>query len=226
MTTPEHAAPGAKAHVFAAQRDWPAYFEAVAGKPPRDTLLWALGAFEREGVPDAGAPAGGDAPPLAIDLGCGEGRDTAALLARGWRVLAIDAHPDAIRRIAERPLPDRGRLEVRQAPFEGLELPPALLINASFSLPFCPPGHFGALWAEIRRAVVPGGRFAGQLFGDRDDWAPLPDRSHQSRAEAEALLEGWDVERFEEVEDEGKDVLDNPKHWHRFDILARRPAES
>ncbi len=232
------------AHVYASQRDWPAYFEVVAGKPPRETLTTALDAFEAEGVPRRwhGSPsresdsqrhgsesratvgATDSKPPLAIDLGCGEGRDTAEMLKRGWRVLAIDGHPDAIRRLRERDdLVPADRLEIRYAPFEGLELPRARLVNASFSLPFCPPEHFEALWAAICEAIEPGGRFAGQFFGDRDDWAPIPDRSHQTRAEAEALLTGFEVELFKEVEDDGKDALENPKHWHRIDVVARKP---
>jgi trans-aconitate methyltransferase len=39
---------------------------------------------------------------FAVDLGCGAGRDTAELLRRGWRVLAIDAEAEAIRRLLER----------------------------------------------------------------------------------------------------------------------------
>lgn len=211
------------AHVYAAQRDWPSYFDRVAGKPPRETLVAALDAFDA-----AGTPAGHrTTPPLAIDLGCGEGRDTAELLRRGWRVLAIDGHPDGLRRLGERDLEHPDRLEIRHAPFEHLELPRAALVNASFCLPFCPPDHFAALWKTIVDAIEPGGRFAGQLFGDRDDWASIPDRSHQTRAEAEMLLNAdFTIERFEEVEDEGKDALDNPKHWHRFDVVAIRTPPS
>jgi SAM-dependent methyltransferase len=213
--------------VYASQRDWPSYFEVVAGKPARDTLVDALARFEREGV--GGTAPGGTAvsavrhPPLAIDLGAGEGRDTAELLRRGWRVVAIDGHPDAIRRMRERTdLAHSDRLEIRYEPFEGLALPRALLVNASFALPFCPPEHFGTLWRTIVGAIEPGGRFAGQLFGDRDDWARIPDRTHHTRAEAEALLARFEVELFAETEDDGKDALKNPKHWHRFDIVARK----
>ncbi|MDQ7013798.1 MAG: class I SAM-dependent methyltransferase [Planctomycetota bacterium] len=222
--------PTSPAHVFAAQRDWPSYFDKVAGKPPRETLVTALDAFEREGVPSAQGSESCDKdhkPPLAIDLGCGEGRDTAELLRRGWRVLAIDGHPDGLRRLRERDLPHRDRLEIRHAPFEGLEIPRAMLINASFCLPFCPPDHFADLWRAITDAIEPGGRFAGQLFGDRDDWAPIPDRSHQTRAQARALFAAdFTLERFDEVEDDGKDALDNPKHWHRFDVVAARQPSS
>lgn len=220
MTSPKTDPPAKPAHVYAGQRDWPAYFDVVSGKPPRDTLLAALEAFERDWAAGSESRA---TPPLAIDLGCGEGRDAAELLARGWRVLAIDGHPDAIRRLRARDFPHRDLLEIQYAPFEGLTLPPATLINASFALPFCPPDHFDSLWRTIRAALLPGARFAGQLFGDRDDWAPIPDRSHQTLAQVEALLEGLEVEQCIEHEDDGKDALENPKHWHRFDIVARRP---
>lgn len=221
MSPQPHETAPKPAHVYAAQRDWPKYFDRVAGKPPRDTLVAALDAFEREGIPDASSVE----PPLAIDLGCGEGRDTEELLRRGWRVIAIDGHPDGIRRLHNRDLPHRDRLTVRHEPFEGLVLPRATLINASFSLPFCPPEHFDTLWRTLVEAIKPGGRFSGQLFGDRDDWASIPDRSHQTRAQAEALLADFAIERFDEQEDDGNDALDNPKHWHRFDIVAvRRPG--
>ncbi|MCC7390298.1 MAG: class I SAM-dependent methyltransferase [Phycisphaerales bacterium] len=205
--------------IYAAKRVWPAYFDVVRGKPPRDTLIAALEALDREGLGPAGAEA-----PLAVDIGCGDGRDTVEILRRGWRVLAVDGHPDAFdRMIARADLAGRDRLECLHAPFEGLELPRTRLINASFSLPFCDPGHFGALWAGIVEALEPGGRFAGQLFGDRDDWASLEGRTHHTVEQARALLAGLEVERFEETEAEGKDALGNPKHWHRFDIVARNP---
>nr|WP_263972540.1 hypothetical protein [Pseudanabaena yagii] len=69
-------------------RDWSAYYQAVAGRPPRDTLLKALDLFELEKSTKS--------PRLAIDLGCGDGRDTVELLSRGWKVLAIDGNTEAI----------------------------------------------------------------------------------------------------------------------------------
>jgi len=211
------------AHVYAAQRDWPAYFDVVAGKSARETLIAALDAFEKEGMPGSEGLGDQQPRPLAIDLGCGEGRDTVELLRRGWRVLAIDGHPDAITRLKARPdLVHEERLTIKHAPFEGLSLPKARFINASFCLPFCHPDHFEALWQQIVDTIEPGGRFAGQFFGDRDDWATIPDRSHQTRAQVQSLLGGFEIELFEEVEDDGNDALKNPKHWHRFDVVAKK----
>lgn len=206
--------PATPAHAFAATRDWPGYFAAVAGRPPRETLLRALELF------------GSSPPGFAIDLGAGEGRDTAPLLARGWRVLAIDGHPEAVRRIAARadiPPAARARLEVRRAMLESADLPPCDFLNASFTLPFCRPEHFPALWSRIVAAIRPGGRFAGQFFGPRDDWAALPDRTHHSLAQVRALLSAFSIEFFQEEDKDGQDSLSHPKHWHAFHVVARAP---
>jgi tellurite methyltransferase len=124
---------------------WPEYYDAMAGKPPRDTLLFALDRFDAE-------EPGVDAECCAIDLGCGEGRDTVEMLRRGWRVLAVDAQEEAIRRVRARPdLPpgSEKRLQTLVSPMEAARLPAALLVNASFALPFCPPEAFPALWDRI-----------------------------------------------------------------------------
>jgi SAM-dependent methyltransferase len=212
---PDQPAPAKRAMDHAAVRDWPAYYAAMVGKPARETLTAALAAFEREG----------SAPGFAVDLGCGEGRDSLELLRRGWRVLAIDSHPDAFDLMVPRvPAAQRPRLETLLARFESARWPAADLVNASYALPFCDPGAFPAVWARITRSLRPSGRFAGQLFGDRHTWASLPDRSHHSEAEARALLRGLEVEEFrvEEKDDAGADG--RPIHWHVYHIVARNPG--
>jgi hypothetical protein len=78
------------------------------------------------------------------------------------------------------------------------------------------------VWARIRAAVRPGGRFAGELLGERDTWAEMPERTAMTRAEAEALFDGWRVERFEEEENDGE-ACSGPKHWHLFHVIAQAP---
>lgn len=202
---------------FGRTRDWPGYFRAVAGGEPRQTLLDALQLFDAEPTPDARS---------AIDLGCGEGRDTAELLRRGWRVLATDGHPEALDLLADRndiPGPVVDRLTTRVATFEELDdLPPADLVNASFSLPFCVPEHFERVWGLVTAAVKPGGRFCGQIFGDRDTWASIPDRSHFARADAERLFDGFLLESLREEEKDATDSSGNAKHWHVYHVVARK----
>lgn len=206
----------------AANHDWTAFFDAVRGLPPRQTLTLALANFAAEPAPDR--------PRVAIDLGCGEGRDTEALLGAGWRVVAVDVHPEGLRRTAARtPWEHLWRLTTVQARFEDAPLAPAScdLVNASFSIPHCDPAEFPALWGRLAAAIRPGGRFAGQLFGVNDSFACEPDgitRTYHSRAEVEGLLQagGLIPEHLEEVERPGKTALGANKYWHVFHIVARR----
>jgi tellurite methyltransferase len=187
--------------------DWTRYYDA-AGNAPRETLLQALSGFSEPGE--------------AIDLGCGTGRDTVELLRRDWRVLAIDSHEEAIRRLrASVGLHDR--LETRVAAFEDAVLPSSDLVNASYSLPFCRPELFDDFWERLVAALRGGGRFCGQLFGDRDEWAPADDITFFTRDAAEALLQPFEVERFDEVEEDSTTVVGDPKHWHVFHVVARKP---
>lgn len=99
---------------------------------------------------------------------------------------------------------------------------PAHLINASFALPFCAPDAFPRLWEWILASLAPGGRFAGQIFGDRDSWAPFRPRSHLQRDAAMGLFRGTALEHFEEVEKNGSDAMGSEKHHHLFHIVARK----
>jgi tellurite methyltransferase len=196
---------------------WRVYYDAMANTPPRETLLTSLALFDNEALMEKSVP-------FAIDLGCGEGRDTVELLRRGWRVLAIDGQEEAIRRLRARPdLPAGASLETNVARYEEITLPEsALLVNASFALPFCPPKYFPTLWGQIVEALPAGGRFSGQLFGDRDGWAGRPAMTHHSRADVEALLSSFDIERFDEEERDGTTTRGGQKHWHVFHLVAQK----
>jgi len=190
-----------------AEPTWSDYYEANEGRAPRDQLLGVLARFA--------------VPGMAIDLGCGSGIDTLAMLDRGWDVLAIDAEVEAIERLRRR-AGDGPALETQRSPMEDIELPPADLVWASYSLFFCDPARFPDVWARIRAAVRPGGRFSGELLGERDTWASRDDGTSMTRTEAEALFDGWTVERFEEEENDGE-ACSGPKHWHLFHVIALAP---
>jgi SAM-dependent methyltransferase len=220
MTGPKPPQTELPAHEAAERRDWVAYFDRMEGKPPRATLLRALDKFGPVGRSDAANS------PLAVDLGCGSGQDLLPMLERGWRVWASDANAEGLARLRARPACAAaiaaGRLTVVQAGFETVEIPPALLVNASFALPFCPPGAFAGLWATIEGAIPSGGRFSGQLFGDRDDWAIIEDRTHLTRAETLGLFDQYILEHFEEEDRPSSHGGEHHKHWHVFHIVARK----
>ena len=195
---------------------WRHYYRQTGGRPPRQTLLLALERFAAE------AP--GSRARFAVDLGCGPGRDTVELLRRGWSVLAIDAEPGAIEELKGRgDLPPGASLQTRVARFEEADWPECDLVNASFALPLCPPERFPALWRRIVASLRPGGRFCGQLYGERDGWASERGMTHLSRAAAEALLSALELEQFHEEEEDSITPRGKPKHWHVFHIVARKP---
>ncbi len=198
------------------ERDWTAYYQAVAGRPPRQTLLTALARFETEQSLNF--------HPFAIDLGCGDGRDTIELLRRGWKVLAIDGQGDAITRLRNRLDVDLQLLETRVQRFESLALPESVdLVNASFSLPFCPPANFSELWQKIVNCLKAGGRFSGQFFGERDSWAVHSSINHLTRQQLTELLQNsWEIEFFEEEEHPGTTPLGEERYWHIFHIVVRK----
>ncbi len=193
---------------------WAAYYEKLRQRPPRKTMLEAL---ERFGPVPAGR--------LAVDLGCGDGRDVIEMLRRGWRVMAVDAEPLALERLLERPdLPPEAAITPLVARIEHVSLPnDALLINSSFAMPLCPPDDFHRLWTEIRSHLPRGGRFSGQWYGERDSWKGREGITFVTRKEAFALLEGLDVEYFDEEEHDGLTPRGTTKHWHIFHIVARKP---
>jgi membrane dipeptidase len=185
---------------------WRRYFD-HAGDDPRQTLLEALRRF--------------DVPGLAVDLGCGTGRDTAQLLRGGWRVVAIDREQEAIDRLVARVGAGDQRLITEVARLEEARWPACDLVNASFSLPFCAPDRFDAVWGRIVDSLATGGRFCGQLFGNRDAWAGSG-ITVQTRAQVGELLRPFEVERLDEVDEEGSTVTGKRKHWHLFHVVARK----
>jgi trans-aconitate methyltransferase len=192
---------------------WEEYYQKTRGRAPRPLLLNALDYFS-----DGSAPAGR----TAIDLGCGDGTETAVLLERGWNVLAIDGEPTSIAHLLGKISKEgQERLQTQVANFQDVRLSPADLIHASFSLPFCPPEHFGVFWTKIVKAIKPGGRFAGQFFGVRDSWANEPDMTFHTEDQVRKLLGNFEIEYFDEMDEDGK-AVSGPKHWHVFTVIGRK----
>ena len=137
--------------------------------------------------------------------------------------MAVDAEPEALRQLQARPLPAGSDLTPIVARLEEVPLPiDVRLVNSSFAMPLCEPEAFRALWERIREALPSGGRFSGQWYGPRDSWAGRPGIAFVSRDEALALLDGFDLEMFDEEEADSVTPRGNPKHWHIFHIVVRK----
>lgn len=158
----------------------------------------------------------------AIDLGAGTGRDTLYLLNEGWQVLAMDAERHAINIILDRVNEDqRSRLEVLAASFAEAELPKNVdLINASYSLPFCPPEKFPRCWQNIKDSIAVGGRFAGQFFGEEDE-SPGTEITHNYYEVLELFQGQFSIESIvsekKVVNSKGKSEL-----WQIYHVVAKK----
>lgn len=196
----------------AQESGWETYYQANAGRAPRPVFLEALAFFAQDLL----------GLRTAVDLGCGDGTETYHLLKMGWQVLAIDREQESLDRVRVLVSPElQTQLETRLAAFETLRLPPVDFIYAGYSLPFCHPNHFSALWREITGALQPGGRFAGQFFGVRDAWVGNDAMTFHTRAQVETVLAPFEVELLNEMEEEGQS-FSGPKHWHLFHVIARK----
>ena len=197
------------------------YLAGTEGAPPRAELVRAI---QLAGPPASGA--------RALDLGCGPGRETAALLRAGWQVTAVDPYPvmlERTRAMVGAELPDAlARLSLIDATLE--ELAPGLapacfgLVHAGFVLPFVRPAAFDAAFARLRYALAPGGVLACQFFGPDDEFirsAAPGEMSSHTTADVDRLLAGLEIIHREEVNREGQVGKGRIKWWHVHHVIAR-----
>jgi len=186
------------------------YYKLMEGRKPRPLLLDVLEKY----------PTGETLH--AIDLGCGDGTESAYLLSQGWSVLAIDAEEAGINRLMQKvPTESLPRLQKQITVFEEIDLPRTDLIHASYSLPFCHPDHFPSMWEKIKNAVKPGGRVAVNFFGVNDSWANETDKTFHTEAQVREMISEFEVEYFHERDEDGESTI-GPKHWHVFTVIARK----
>ena len=202
--------------------DWAKHYQYYGQKeiPPSAVLQKALELFAQEKLPPK--------EPLAIDLGCGTGIDTLALLMNGWNVLAIDQERSALQQLTDSiPTFRKEALTTQCSTFENLTgLPACHLVNASFSLPFCRPDRFDDLWTLLVNCLLPNGRFSGHFFGIDDSWSGRPNMTFHDSHGVERLFSGFELEVIKEVNKPGKTVSGETKHWHVFHVVAqKRPCQ-
>lgn len=193
---------------------WARYYEVTVERPAWGTVRRAIELFAAEPQRD---------PRLAVDLGCGAGRDTRELLGAGWRVIAIDRESAAIAALLAATAPDlRDPLRTQVADLAHVDVPRCDLVNASLSLPFLPPDAFWETWQRIHAALPIGGRFAAMLFGDRDGSASEPAMTCPAPSEIRRGLVGFEIEHWDDREEDSHSALGEPHHFHLVEFVARR----
>jgi SAM-dependent methyltransferase len=195
-------------------QDWASYYRHSAGREPRPLFVKGMALAGEAGI----------MPGQAVEIGFGDGTESLALLQAGWRVLAVDPTPQAADYLLEIAPPEAAdRLEIRTAAAQAIELPPFDLLYAGYALSFLAPGDFRRFWTDVRSALRPGGVLIANVFGVRDTWAGDPYMTFVDRATVERMAAGLDILALDE-EDQDGDSFVGRKHWHVFDIVARRPA--
>lgn len=190
--------------------DWITFLDASSGRPVRPLLPRVL---ELRGEA---------APGVAIDLGCGDGTESRALAAQGWRVHALDSARGTEMRVTAGLSPtDAARITAKRVAFEDIEaLPANELLYAGRSLPFCADPEFPRLWPLIRGSIIKSGMFVGDFFGPHDSWFGRPGMNFHSREEVEGLLDGFEI--LELTENEGRATTPfGDKHMHILTVIAR-----
>lgn len=159
----------------------------------------------------------------AIDLGCGAGRDTIYLIKNGWTVLAIDKECVEERIVKSLTQEELRRFTFKMQDLENVKLEKNNLVVANNSIPFCDKNKFEELWQKVRDSILSGGYFVGTFFGINDEWKNTKENMlFMDKQQVKDLFIEFDIIRFVETEEEGKTALGKKKHWHIFDIIAKK----
>lgn len=191
------------------EKTWANYYEQTKEQPPSALLVEAFSYIgERE---------------KALDLGAGALKDTRYLLAQNFKHITIVDSEDLVTKLAKEL--SETRVTCIVSSYEQFEFPRDTynLVNAQFSIPFNPPESFDIVFSRIKSSLKADGIFTGQLFGDRDEWntdkRPL---TFHNRAQAEELFSNMQIITFKEVERDAHLANGTPKHWHYYDIIAKK----
>ena len=162
-------------------------------------------------------------PGVCIDLGCGAGRDSRFLIKNGWKVIAIDKEDTEKMIRSSLKEEEQNYLEFIKQDFENnIILQSCNLLVANSSLSFCNRKNFDDLWNKIVESISKDGYFVGNFFGINDSWANRPNMTFFTKEEVIKLFSSFKIINFKEVIKNGKTALGVEKHWHVFNVIAKK----
>ena len=162
----------------------------------------------------------------ALELGCGSGADTIALLSKGWSVTAIDKSSEGIGFLKEKSTEFKN-VDIQNTSFEQMELNEESydLIYSRNSLSFCQKENWSSVWDRIKSSLKKGGTVSMHLFGENDgfkDSTKFGNMSLFNKNEIDEMLTDFEVLLLDESEHDAKSRMGQMKHWHIFTIVAKK----
>jgi trans-aconitate methyltransferase len=184
------------------------YYGITGGRPPHTRTEHAFKLFQETHNPIG---------LQALDFGCGAGRDSRFLLDQGMAVTAVDMNINGMASLA-----DAERLTIVQSRFDQFTFGEYDFISSQWALSFNSPETFTDMFKRLTSSLRPGGIITCNIFGKRDEWANDPSRTFLDEDEINALLDGLKDIEVIPTEEDGTLANGTPKHWHYYDILARK----
>lgn len=188
--------------------DWADYYKNTKNYPPAPLLVKAVEYCRAKNK--------------AIDIGGGGTlKDAKFLLSEGFETTVIDK--DAALEVAAKNVTSE-KLQYFVTDFVDFDFPENTynMAAAIYSLPFAQPDTFNDVFVRVKKSLAKDGIFCGQFFGDRDGWRHNDKLAFVTKERAQSLLQDMDIILFDEKEFDGKTADGSAKHWHVFDIIARK----
>lgn len=190
------------------KNSWKKYYEKNQGRGLRPLYLKALPFLHSSAA-------------VALDLGCGDGKEVLDLLARGFQVHAMDQEQEAIDLILQQS--DSVQLLTYVSSLENWqEWPQVDFLFAHHSLPFCRQEKLDNVLEQAISTLKPDGIFAASFFGLEDEWVVEGKTTGVSTQYLEGKLSAFDLLHVEETKKQGKTALQGDKMWNVIDVIARR----
>lgn len=194
--------------------EWAKYYQKTANKKPSRMLVSLV---EQDLICNR----------CALDLGAGALSETDYLINKGFSVVAIDASLEfglMKKEFLKKKLADVPLKMVNQT-FAQYNFPKRKfgIVNARYSLPFCPPTSFDSVFKKIEKSIVNGGHFVGQLFGENDEWNKNgSNMTFHTKETAIQLFKNFHIKEFSVEEGKRPTLEGAPKFWHVFHIIAQK----